>query len=85
MHLNLTGVMGTSHEDRCTHIISVSVLLTTRNISDKCYGEDQNTRLMYNPVFPKIVVFFLFNVDEYGRTRQVTDDNMAHAHCMLHN
>jgi len=23
------------------------------------------------------------NVEEYVRTRQGTDDNMAHAHCML--
>jgi len=58
LHLNLTRVTGTLHEDLCTRTISVSVLLRTRNISDKCHGEDQNTRFMYNPVFPKIVVFF---------------------------
>jgi len=24
------------------------------------------------------------NVEKYCRARQATDDNMAHAHCMLH-
>jgi len=52
-----------------------------RNISDK--------------VLEKIKLYFLFNnvlqqswglwnnVEKYCRAWQVTDDNMAHAHCML--
>jgi hypothetical protein len=50
---------GTSREDRYTFIlISRSVLLRMRNISGKCYRENQNTHFMFNnPPSPKIVPF----------------------------
>jgi hypothetical protein len=37
---------------------------------------------MLKNYFPKIVTF-LENMEAGGRVRQVTDDSMAHAHCML--
>jgi len=35
-------------------------------------------------VLPKIVPFMRY-VEKYGTTRQATDDNMAHALCVLDN
>jgi len=50
--------MATSHEDQYTFlIISRSVLLRTRNVSDKCCREDQNTHFVFSNIFPKIVPF----------------------------
>jgi len=41
------GKYGTLHEDLCTcMIISCSVLLRKRNVSDKSYRENQNTHFM---------------------------------------
>ena len=85
-HSNLTRITGTSHEDRCTFlIIPRPVPLRMRNVSDKRHRGNQNTPLTFNN--------FLFlenravydNVEKYCRVVQVTDDNMAQAHCMLDN
>jgi len=35
-------------------------------------------------VFPKILPF-MSNMEKLFRAGQATDENMAHAHCMLHN
>ena len=64
-------------------IISHSILLWMRNISDR-FVEKMQTRFIFNN-------FFFFskscrlwdNVEKYCRTEHTTDDNMAHAHCML--
>jgi hypothetical protein len=57
-HYNLTTITGTLHEDRYTFlIISRSVLLRMRNVSDKSCTENQNTHFTSNNVFPKIVPF----------------------------
>ena len=50
--LNLARTMDTLHENLCTFIISRSVLLRTRNVSDKSCTEDQNTFWMCNNFFP---------------------------------
>jgi len=69
----------------CTHIIIYGFVLPgTSSVSDKCI-EDQNTYLMFNPVFPQNCGFFFLNVGKYGRARQVIDDNTAQALCMLGN
>jgi hypothetical protein len=49
-----------------------------RNVSDKSLRENQNTHFIFNN-------FFLNHafVEKYGRARQATRDNMAHAHCMM--
>jgi hypothetical protein len=50
--------MGTSHEDRYTFmIISRSVLLRMRNVSDKSCRENQNTHFVFGNTFSKIVPF----------------------------
>jgi hypothetical protein len=49
---------GTLHEDQHTFmIISRSVLLRGRNVSDKSCTENQNTHFMFSKFFPKIVPF----------------------------
>jgi len=49
-----------------------------RNISNKRCTENQNTHF-------KKSYHFLDNVENYFRAGKVTDDNMAHARCMLDN
>jgi len=49
--------MGTIHDDLCSFMISRSVLLRVRNVSDKPCGEDQNTYFRFNNFLPKIVPF----------------------------
>jgi hypothetical protein len=75
-HQNLTRIMGTLHEDVCIFMTTSRWILRMRNIADK--------------VVEKIKTLFFFksfriwdNVEEYRRTGQATDDNMAHAHYML--
>jgi hypothetical protein len=48
-HLNLTGIVGTLHEDLSTFMkISRSVLLRMRNVSDKGRRLNQNTRFTFS-------------------------------------
>jgi hypothetical protein len=75
---------GTLHEDVCTFmIISHSVLLTRRmgNVSDKCCRETRKTHFMFNNFFRKSC--HLWDNIKFCRGGHGTDDNMAHAHCML--
>ena len=51
---------GTLHEDQYTRtflIISRSVILRVRNVSDKSCRENQNAHFMFNHFFPKIMPF----------------------------
>ena len=41
------------HEDLCTFIISRSILLRIRNVSDKRCRENQHTNCMVNNFFPE--------------------------------
>jgi hypothetical protein len=71
--------MGTLHEDRYTFlIISFSFLLRMKNASDRRCRENQNTHFVFSNVSSKIVPF----MRKCG-AGQGTDNNMAHAHCML--
>ena len=45
-------------------------------------GENQNTHLMFSD-FSENRAFLELMWKKYCRAGQVTDDNMAHAHCML--
>jgi hypothetical protein len=55
-----------------------------RNVADKSCTENQNKHFMF-------INFFLYrkscllgdNVEKDGRKGQATDNNTAHAHCML--
>jgi len=82
---SMTIMTGTLHEDVRTFIItSRSVLLRMRNISDKICGENQNTHFVFHNS-SRQSRRFRDNVEICGRDWQVTDGNMAHAHCMLGN
>jgi hypothetical protein len=75
--------MGTLHENVSTFmIICRSVLLRMRNLSDRSCRENPNTHFMFK-FFNRKSYLSLNNVGKYCRDRQATDDNMAHAHCML--
>jgi hypothetical protein len=80
-HYNQAWIMGTLHEDQYTIlIISHSVLLRMRNVSDKSFRKKK----LFNNFFSKIMVFTRWdNVEKYCRPRQATDDSIVHAHCML--
>jgi len=73
---NLTRIRGTLHEDQNTFLIkSRCILLRMRNVSDKSCRENQNTRFVFDNVFPKIVPL-RGNVEKYGRSEQTTDNNV---------
>jgi hypothetical protein len=76
---------GTVHEDRHTFsIISRSVLLIMKNVSDKSCRESRNTHCVINEFFFLQKWCRLWdNVEKYCRAGQATDGNMVHAHCML--
>jgi hypothetical protein len=75
---------GTLHEaDRYTVlIVSRSVLLTMRSVSDKSCTENQNTQFILCN-FSRKSCRLEDNVEKYCGAGQATDDNMAHAHCMV--
>jgi hypothetical protein len=52
-----------------------------RNISDKCFMENQNKCFIFNNFFKKIGPF-LDTVEKCGTARQVTDDK--NGACALH-
>jgi len=57
-HLTLTVISSTSRNALCEFVIvSRSLLLRVRNISDKII-EKNKKHFMFNNVFPKIVSFF---------------------------
>ena len=64
-------------------IISRSDLRKMRNVSDSSCREYQNTR--FSSFFFRKSCCLLDNSEKHVRARQATDDNMAHAHCMLDN
>jgi hypothetical protein len=73
-HLNLTRITGTVHEDLYTFmIISLSILLRMRNVSDKSFRENQNTHFMFNNFSRKSCR--LWQCGKYGaaRRRHMTD------------
>jgi hypothetical protein len=50
----------------------------------KVVEKNQNTNFVLSTFFfSKIVPFMKKKVEKYCRAGQATDDNMAHAHCML--
>ena len=85
-HYHLTVITATVHEDRYTFtLISRSVLFRMRNVSDKSGRENQNTHFLFSYSPPRKSCRLWDNVEKYCRAGQATDDNMAHAHCMLDN
>ena len=64
-------------------IISRSILFRIRNVSDK-FVEEIN-KIVFNNFFFQRSCHFWDSVETHFRAGQATDDNMAHAHCMLDN
>jgi len=54
-----------------------------RNISDRSFKENQNKHFYIREIFFRKPYRVWDNVEKYFRAGQVTDDNMAHAHCVL--
>ena len=72
--------MGSLYEYQCSFLISHSILLRMKNISDKCCIENQNPYFMFsNFLFKNCAIYMWKNVAEL----QATDDNMVHVHCVL--
>jgi hypothetical protein len=62
-------------------IISRSVLLRKKNVSDKSCREHQNTHFMFNNFVQKFGPLMRY-VAKYRTAGQTTDDNVAHVHRM---
>ena len=73
--------------DMCTFfIISRSVLIKMRNVSDKSCTENQNTHFVLSNFFPPVNrTVYEIMWKKYCTAGQATDGNMAHAHCVLDN
>ena len=56
-------------------VISHSLLLRMRNVSNRSYRENQNTHFMFNNIFPKKVPF-MSNVNKYCTAALDTGDNI---------
>ena len=63
--------------------LSHSVILTTRNVSDKSRRENQNTHFMFDNFFLEKSYHLWDNVEKYCTAGQATDNNMAHEYCMM--
>jgi hypothetical protein len=75
---------GALYEDQYIFfVISRSILLRTKRVSDKRCRENRKRHFVFSNSFSKIVPFMKY-VEKYGRAgRQTTDENIAHAHYML--
>jgi hypothetical protein len=60
-----------------------SVILRMRNVADKRYKENQNTYFIFNNLLFRKSCRLRDNVEKYCRADQASDNNMAHAQCML--
>jgi hypothetical protein len=73
--------MGTLRENQFTFlIISRSVSLRMKIVSEKSCRETRNTHFLSSNFFRKWCLFW-DNVEKYCRAELATDDNMVHAHC----
>jgi hypothetical protein len=72
----------TLHEDQYTFFISLSILRRMKNFSDRSCRESRDAHFMFNNFLAQIVPFMRY-VEKCCRAGQATDNNMAHAHCML--
>jgi hypothetical protein len=82
LNWTLSRMTVTLHADQYTFmIISRSVLLRTRNVSEKRWRENQKAHFMFNIFFLKCHLWD--NMEKYCGGVESTDDNMAHAHFML--
>jgi hypothetical protein len=79
---NLTKITGTLHDDQYPlSIISCSVSLRMRNVSDRIWRENQRT-LLCLIIFPRKSFHLRDSVKKYGSARQVTDGNIIQCMCI---
>ena len=79
-HYTLPTITGTSHADRYTFfIISRSVLLRMRNVSDKSCRENWNSHFISSNVFSKIVPFMRY----CGKILYSGSENWKFGSCVL--
>ena len=64
-------------------IVSRSVLLRMRNVSDKSCTENRNTHFVFSSFFFENRAVYEIMWEKYCRAGQATDDSMAHADCMM--
>ena len=85
LHQNLPRITDTFHEDQYIYMnTSRSIIPRKKNFSDKKITENGNTHFISSNFFFSRKLFLLrYNVEKYCTAGQTTDDNMAHAHCML--
>jgi hypothetical protein len=85
LHWNLTRITGTLREDQYTILILCrSIILKMKNILGKLCGEFRNTHFVFNNFFFRKWYRLWDNVEKYCTVVKAADDNIAHAHCMLH-
>jgi hypothetical protein len=70
---------------RITHIfiITRSVLLGMKNVSDKICRENQNTHFMFSNFCLRKSCWLSDNVEKCGIVGEATGDKIADTHCML--
>jgi len=82
-HSNRSRITGTLHEDQYTFmIISRSILIRMRNVSDKVSTETK-THILGSITFFFASYRLWDNMEKYARAGQARDDSKAHALCML--
>ena len=82
-HPNLTRIMCNLHDDQYTSLIISRLLFPImRNISD-ILVEKIKTRILNSIIFFFFENRAVYEMEKCGRAGKATDDNMAHAHCML--
>ena len=83
-HKNVTKIMGTLHEAQCIFdIITRSLLLRMRNVSDKRFRGRQNTHFMSHDFFFRKSCRLWDNVAKYCTAGEAIVENTAHAKWML--
>jgi hypothetical protein len=77
--------MGTLHVDQYMFyfLISNSIFLRMRDVSDRICRENQNTNFKFSNFFLKSCPL-RDTMEKYCRVWQATNHKMVHVHCMLH-
>ena len=86
-HYNLWRITGTLHEDQYPFfIISRSIRPRMRNVSDRSFRETRNTQFLFKnfpPPSPRQLRRLWDNVEKNFWGRRATNDNTAHAQCII--
>jgi hypothetical protein len=76
--LKSTRITNVLHDYLCTYvIISLWILVTMQNASDKICSENQNTHLMFYNFFFLQSYCVCDNAEKHGGVRQATDENIT--------